>query len=126
LDFLNTAVGGGRLLNTDVVYILNTAVGGGSLLNTDVVYILNTAVGGGRLLNTDVVYIAVCIESSARKLFIKGIVVTYLLTPWSRILLEKLICSQLVKKFLTFYEVRMFITALTSARHLSLSRASSI
>ena len=28
---------------------------------------------------------------------------TYILTPWSRDLLEKLISSQLVKKFPTFY-----------------------
>jgi len=46
---------------------------------------------------------------------------TYLLTPWSRVLLEKLTCSQLVKKFPAFYRLRKFITAFTSARHLSLS-----
>jgi hypothetical protein len=51
---------------------------------------------------------------------------TYLLTPWSRVLLEKLIGLQLVKKFPAFYGNRSFITALTSARHLSLSWASSI
>jgi hypothetical protein len=45
---------------------------------------------------------------------------TYLLTPWSRDL-EKLTGLQLVKKFPAFYGTRMFITALTSARHLSLS-----
>jgi hypothetical protein len=32
-----------------------------------------------------------------------------LLTPWSRILLEKLIITKLVKKFLAFYGTRMFI-----------------
>ena len=42
----------------------------------------------------------------------------YLLTPWSRILLEELTGLQLVKKFPAFYESRMFITAITSARHL--------
>ena len=46
---------------------------------------------------------------------------TYLLTPWSRVLLEKLASLQLVKKFLAFYGTRRFLTALTSARHLSLS-----
>ena len=51
---------------------------------------------------------------------------TYLLTPWSRDLLEKLTGSQLVKKFPTFYGTRRSITAFTSARHLSLSWASSI
>jgi hypothetical protein len=49
-----------------------------------------------------------------------------LLTQWSRVLLEKLTGSQLVKKFLAFYGNRRFITALTSARYLYLSCASSI
>ena len=47
--------------------------------------------------------------------------ITYLLTPWNRVLLEKLTGFQLVKKFLAFYGTRMFITATTSARQLSLS-----
>ena len=46
---------------------------------------------------------------------------THTLTPWSRVLLEKLTGSQLVKKFPAFYGTRKFITAVTSARHLSLS-----
>ena len=46
---------------------------------------------------------------------------TYSLTPCSRVLLEKLIGSQLVKKFPAFYG-----TALTSAHHLSPSWARSI
>jgi hypothetical protein len=37
------------------------------------------------------------------------------------VLLEKLIGSQLVKKFPEFYGNRKFITSITSARHLSLS-----
>jgi len=37
--------------------------------------------------------------------------ISYLLTPWSRVLVEKLTGSQLVKKFPAF----------TNARHLSLS-----
>ena len=49
-----------------------------------------------------------------------------LLTPWSRVLLEKLIGSQILKKFPAFYGTRRFITAFSSARHLSISRASSI
>jgi hypothetical protein len=44
-----------------------------------------------------------------------------LLAPWSRVLLEKLTGLQLVKKFPAFYGTRRFLTALTSARHLSLS-----
>jgi len=42
------------------------------------------------------------------------------LTPWNRVLLEKLTSPQLVKKFPAFYGVRTFITAFTTARHLSL------
>ena len=45
--------------------------------------------------------------------------ITYLLTPWSRILLEKLTGSQLVEKFPSFCGNRRFI-----ARHLSPSWAS--
>ena len=51
---------------------------------------------------------------------------TYLLTPWCRVLLEKLTGLQLVKKFPTFHGTRGFITALTSVCHLSLSWASPI
>ena len=51
---------------------------------------------------------------------------TYLLTPGSRVLLEKLTGSQLVKKFAAFCGTRRLITAWTSARHLSLSCARSI
>ena len=46
---------------------------------------------------------------------------TYLLTPCSRVLLEKLTGFQLVEKFRTFYGTRRFVTAFTRARHLSLS-----
>ena len=51
---------------------------------------------------------------------------TYLLTPWCRVLLEKLTGLQLVKKFPAFHGTWRFITALTSVRHLSLSWASPI
>jgi len=44
---------------------------------------------------------------------------TYLITPRNRVLLENLTGSQLVKKFPAFYGTRRFITAVTSARHLS-------
>ena len=50
----------------------------------------------------------------------------YLLTPWCRVLLDKLTGLQLVKKFPAFHGTRRFITALTSFRHLSLSWASPI
>ena len=51
---------------------------------------------------------------------------TYLLTPYSTVLVEKLTGSQLVKKLLAFYGTRRSISAFTSARQLSLSRARSI
>jgi hypothetical protein len=50
----------------------------------------------------------------------------YLLTPRSRVIFEKLTGFQLVKNFPTLYGTRRFITAFTSARHLSLPWASSI
>jgi len=54
---------------------------------------------------------------------IQSVSVGSLLTPWNTVL-EKLI--KLVKIFLPFYVTRRFITAFTSTRHLSPSRASSI
>ena len=53
-------------------------------------------------------------------------VFTYLLTPWCRVLLEKLTGLQLVKKFSAFHGTRRFITSLTSVRQLSLSWANTI
>ena len=53
-------------------------------------------------------------------------ILTPLLSPRSRVLLEKLTDSQLVKNFSAFYGTRRFITAFTIARHLSLSWARSI
>ena len=49
--------------------------------------------------------------------------ITYLLIPWSRVLLEKLTGFQLVKKFPAFYGTPRFTTAFTGARYLSLSSA---
>jgi hypothetical protein len=54
------------------------------------------------------------------------LLLTYVLTPRSTVLLEKLTSSQLVKKFPACYGTRKFITAFTSDRHLSLSSAISI
>ena len=51
---------------------------------------------------------------------------TYLLTPWSRVLPEKLTVSQLVKNFHAFFGTRRLFTAFTIARHLSLSWGSLI
>ena len=50
---------------------------------------------------------------------------TYLLNPWCRFLLEKLTGLQQVK-FPAFHGTRRFITTLTSFRHLSLSWVSPI
>jgi len=61
-----------------------------------------------------------------QKLHTEHTQLTYLLTPWSRVILEKLTGLQLVKKFPAFYGTRRFVTALTSVRHLSLSWASPI
>ena len=60
---------------------------------------------------------------TSKKLLIR---LTYLLTPWCRVLLEKLTGLQLIKKFPAFHGTRRFITALTSVRQLSLSWASPI
>ena len=51
---------------------------------------------------------------------------TYLLTPWSRVLLEKLSGSAASQEIPRFFGTRRFLAVLTSARHLSLSWANSI
>jgi hypothetical protein len=53
-------------------------------------------------------------------MFLKTLIATNYLTPWSRGLLEKPTVSQLVKKLAAFYGTFRFITAFTRARHLSL------
>ena len=55
-----------------------------------------------------------------------GFKVTYLLTTWSKSPSWEVNRFQLVKKFPAFYWTRMFITALKTARHPSLSSARSI
>ena len=51
---------------------------------------------------------------------------TYLLTPWSRVLLEKLTGSAASQEIPRIFGTRRFITVLTSALQLSLSWADSI
>ena len=63
-------------------------------------------------------------QTPDRLFFLCCVILFY--TPRSRVLLEKLTVSQLVKKIPTFYGTRRFITAFTSAHHLSLSFARSI
>ena len=65
------------------------------------------------------IYICVC-------LCVCVYIYTYLLTPWCRVLLEKLTGLQLVKKFPAFHGTRRFITTLKSVRHMSLFWASPI
>jgi hypothetical protein len=55
-----------------------------------------------------------------------GSILTYLLTPWSRVLLEKLTGSAASQEIPRIFVTRKFITLLTNARHLSLSWANSI
>jgi len=45
----------------------------------------------------------------------------FILTPWSRVLLEKLVVSHLVKVSFTLCGNTKFITAFTTAHHLPLS-----
>ena len=63
--------------------------------------------------------------SFSRRTLLHGVSV-YLLTPWCRVILQKLTGLQLFKKFPAFHGTRRFITALTSVRQLSLSWASPI
>ena len=51
---------------------------------------------------------------------------TYLLSPWSRVLLEKLTGSAASQEIPRIFGTRRFITVFTSALHLSLSWANSI
>ena len=53
-------------------------------------------------------------------------ILTYLVTPWSRVLLEKLTGSAASQQIPRFFGTRRFITILTSARHMSLSSANSM
>jgi hypothetical protein len=46
---------------------------------------------------------------------------TYLLAPWSRVLLEKLTISAASQEILRIFGTRIFLTVPTIARHLSLS-----
>ena len=72
-------------------------------------------------------YVYLIISKTARlEPSVKIAVIASSHTSWSRVLLEKLTGSQLVKKFPAFYGTRRFITAFTSGRQLFLSWASSI
>ena len=76
--------------------------------------------------NPPYAFVARCLIKPTDKFNFTTYLLTYLLTPWCRVLLEKLTGLQLVKKFPSFHGTRRFITALTSVRHPSLSWASPI
>ena len=65
-------------------------------------------------------------KMSHSKRFPLTYLLTYLLTPWSRVLLEKLTGSAASQEIPRIFGTRRFLTVLTSARHLSLSWANSI
>jgi hypothetical protein len=55
-------------------------------------------------------------------LYFVGFLLTYLLTPWSTVLLEKLTVNFAASQEIPcIYGTRKFLTVSTSARHLSLS-----
>ena len=55
-----------------------------------------------------------------------GTLITYLLTPWSRVLFEKLTGSAANQEIPHIFGTRRFLTVPISARHLSLSWANSM
>jgi hypothetical protein len=76
--------------------------------------------------STFITWRTTCIAGVHLSLFILSNKCIFTLTPWSRVLLEKLTGSQLVKKFPAFYVTLRFITAITRHPRLSLSCARSI
>ena len=61
------------------------------------------------------------LTSGTELILILTYLLTYLLTPWSRVLLEKLTGSAASQEVPRIFGTRRFLTVLTSARHLSLS-----
>jgi hypothetical protein len=56
----------------------------------------------------------------------KAATITYLPTPWSKVLLEKLTGSAPSQEITSIFGTRKFLAVFTSAHHLSLSCANSI
>ena len=75
-----------------------------------------------KILSIETFMNQICVSEFGRKVInCAHTSLTHSLTSYSSTaLLEKLTVSQLVKKFPPFYGTRRFITAFTSARHLSL------
>jgi hypothetical protein len=87
-------------------------------------FMLRSSAGTGLDLQMFLVTVSYLLLTQLLTYLFKGLLIyllTHSLTPWSRVFLEKLTGSQLVKKFTAFYGRRRFITAFTSACHLSLS-----
>jgi hypothetical protein len=61
------------------------------------------------------------VRNLQRKNLFEDLWLTYLIAPCSRVLLEKLTGSQLVKKFPASYGTQRFITAFKSANNLPLA-----
>jgi len=61
-----------------------------------------------------------------KPVYVSPLPIRAILTPWSRVLLEKLTGSQLVKNLPAFHATQRFITVFTNSRHLSLSLAISM
>ena len=59
-------------------------------------------------------------EFCPQRMLVCSVLQTYLLTPWSRVLLEKLTGSAASQEITRIFGTRRFITAFTSPRHLSL------
>jgi len=68
-----------------------------------------------------VVLVAETLQHTGRKLVCNEALLSPSYVLRSRVLLEKLTVTQLVRKFPAFYAVRRFITMFTRARHWSLS-----
>ena len=95
---------------SDVIINATSAISTISGADADVVFFVNNATGEG-VVDFGEADFGKCVSSFD----------SYLLAPWSRVLLEKLTVPQPGNKFPSFYGTRRFITAFTSARHLSLS-----
>ena len=67
-----------------------------------------------------------CSQKRSDELWGSFFLFLYLLTPWSRVLLEKLTGSAASQEIPRIFGTRRFITVLTNPRHLSLSWANSI
>ena len=105
----------GLLCTGEVMYEIQCKV-----QHSEVLYEVNIKIGGvGTIQSVKTHHHTICMIGILS-------ITPYLLTPWCRVLLEKLTGLQLVKKFPAFHGTRRFITTLTSVHHLSLSWASPI